>query len=218
MPMNTPFRFMTRLNLVELLGMKAKNIAELHEGLKRVPGASVYYHTHRFIQQHHYLSPEPPNDFSFWVTHALGAAALGERLACIDTIKFKKIKDLRMCFLGILENALLPTAQKNGDCHEGEEFHFMSCRTFILPTSHEACNLKEFRDIIEIISIDSIYFHFFESRMRLEKGENDFSHWFATIGKEALAREIACLDPYTMTLDNLRKTIVKKVSRYAEDS
>ncbi len=78
--MTKPFQFYSRLNLVELLGVKAKNVKELLDGIKEVPGTSIYYHTHRFLQQHHYLSPEPPNDFAFWITNSIGLDALGERM------------------------------------------------------------------------------------------------------------------------------------------
>jgi hypothetical protein len=215
--MTKPFHFLTRLNLVELLGRQAKNAEELFAGLQQVPGSSVYYHTHRFIQQHHYLSPEPPNDFAFWVTNALGRDALGEQLASVDTVKFRSITALRMAFLDILEKSLGDRSARNGDCQEGEEFHFMSCRTFIFPTPHEARNLKEFREIIQKVSIDSIYYHVFEARLRLEKGENDFSNWFEEIGENELAREISRFDPYTVTLEGLRKIIVQRVSHYVRD-
>jgi len=208
---------MTRLNLVELLGRRAKNARELLAGLQEIPGSSIYYHTHRFIQQHHYLSPEPPNDFAFWVTNALGQDALGERLASVDTVKFRSIGSLRAAFLDILRSALAERNGRNGDCQEGEEFHFMSCRTFILPTAYEAHSLDEFREIVQKVSIDSIYYHVFEARLRLEKGDNDFSDWFEDLGETELARDISRLDPYTVTLEGLRNMIVQKVSQYVED-
>ena len=216
--MSTTFRFLTRLNLVELLGRRAKNIPELLEGLRLVPGTSIYYHTHRFLQQHHYLSPEPPNDFAFWVTNALGLDTLGERLASVDTVSFHTIRDLRTRYLEILESYSQGLSARNGDCPEGQEFHFMSCRTFILPTPYEARNLKEFRNILEKVSVNSIYFHIFEARLRLEKGENDFSNWLEDIGETQLAREISRLDPYTITLDGLRRDLIQRVSRYVESS
>lgn len=215
--MAAPFRFMTRLNLVELLGRRAENTRELLTGLEEVPGSSIYYHTHRFIQQHHYLSPEPPNDFAFWVTHALGRDALGERLASVDTVQFRKIGSLRTAFLDILRSDLAAKNGRDRDCQPGEEFHFMSCRTFILPTPYEAHSLKEFREIVRKISIDSIYFHVFEARLRLEKGDNDFSDWFEEMGENKLAREFSRLDPYTITLEALRELIIKKVTEYAQD-
>jgi hypothetical protein len=211
------FRFYTRLNLVELLGRQAKNVAELLQGVRQVPGSSIYYHTHRFLQQHHYLSPEPPNDFAFWVTNSLGLDRLGERLASVDTVKFRSIRSLREKLIETLESYVREQNSRNTDCQEGEEFHFMSCRTFILPTSYEAQNLKEFRDILERVSINSIYFHIFEARLRLEKGENDFSNWLEEIGQKKLAREISRLDPYTITLEGLRKNLIRRVSQYVKD-
>ncbi len=214
--MANTFLFATRLNLVELLGIRAKNIPELLEGLRSVPGTSIYYHTHRFLQQHHYLSPEPPNDFAFWVTNTLVLDDLGERLASVDTVSFSTIRDLRTRYIEIFEAYSQDQQARNGDCPDGQEFHFMSCRTFILPTPYEAHNLEEFRDILKKISINSIYFHIFEARLRLERGSNDFSNWLADMGQPQLASEISRLDPYTMTLEGLRKELVQKVSRYVE--
>jgi len=94
------------------------------------------------------------------------------------------------------------------DCPEGYEFQFMSCRTFILPTPYVANNLDEFRSIISEISIDSLYFHCFEARLRLERDENDFSRWLKDRGEVELAREISKLDPYSYTLEGLRKKII----------
>jgi len=215
--MEKPFRFYTRLNLIELLGKLAKNVAGLLEGLKQVPGSSIYYHTHRFLQQHHYLSPEPPNDFAFWVTNSLSLDRLGERLASIDTVKFRSIRSLREKFIEILEVYERENDSRSTDCQEGEEFHFMSCRTFILPTPYEARDLKEFREILQKVSINSIYFHIFEARLRLERGENDFSNWLEEIGEKKLARDISRLDPYTITLEGLRKNLIRRVGQYVKD-
>jgi len=142
--MQPTFEFYTRLNLPLLLGRKARSIPELLEGLKAAPGASVYYHTHRFLQQHHYLSPEPPNDFAFWVTGSLGLDALGERLASVDTIKFRTIFALRDKFVEILEAYTREAKSPSSQCPEGEEFHFLSCRTFILPVRRSARDLAGF--------------------------------------------------------------------------
>jgi len=215
--MEKTFHFHTRLNLVELLGRQAKNIGELLEGIRQIPGSSIYYHTHRFLQQHLYLSPEPPNDFAFWVTNSLGLDAAGEMLACIDTVKFRSIQALREKFVDVLETFIGEHNTRNTDCPEGEEFHFMSCQTFILPTAYEARDLKKFLEILPRITIDSLYFHIFEARLRLTRGENDFSNWFEEIGEKKLAREISRLDPYTMTLEGLRKAIIQRVSQHVKD-
>ena len=90
-----PFTFYTRLHLSELTGIRANNIAVLLENIKKVSGSCIYHHTHRFLQQHQYLSPEPPNDFAYWVTEVLGENELGEKLASIDTVQFTTIRQLR---------------------------------------------------------------------------------------------------------------------------
>lgn len=194
--------------------MRAKNVRELLDGIKKVPGTSIYYHTHRFLQQHHYLSPEPPNDFAFWITSSLGLDALGERIASIDTVKFRKIRELREKFIEILEDYINRENFKNVECPEGEDFHFASCRTFIFKTPFIAETPEEFIKIVEKISINSIYYHIFESRLRLEKGENDFSEWFESIGLKEIALEFSRFDPYTITLEGLRKKIIETVKRY----
>jgi len=60
----TPFIFKTRLYLTALTGLKARNLAKLLTHLKKLPGSVIYYHTHRFLQQHEFLSSEPPNAFA----------------------------------------------------------------------------------------------------------------------------------------------------------
>jgi hypothetical protein len=215
--MGPEFDFYTRLNLPLLLGVKARTVPELLEGLRAAPGASIYYHTHRFLQQHHYLSPEPPNDFAFWVTASLGLDALGERLASIDTVRFRTITALQQRFLEVLEAHLRESKSPSPVSPEGEEFHFLSCRTFILPTRLRARDLGEFLAVLRTVSINSIYFHMFEARLRLERGENDFSNWFEGLGHKDLAAEVARLDPYTMTLEGLRKTLIQKVERHVQD-
>ena len=73
-----PFRLHTRLHLSELTGLKAATLNELLELIKTVSGSCIYQHTHRFLQQHQYLSPEPPNDFAYWVSTVLGEDRLAE--------------------------------------------------------------------------------------------------------------------------------------------
>jgi septum formation topological specificity factor MinE len=210
------FKFKTRHHLIELLGRKAKSLRELLYGIKEVPASCIYYHTHKFLQQHHYLSPEPPNDFAFWIRNALSLDELGERLASVDTIKFHKIHELRDEFIKIIKG-YLKTAKNNMHCQEGEEFHFMACRTFIIPTPYAANTLEEFIEILNKISIYSLYFHVFEARLRLERDENDFSNWFEAQGYQTLSEEISKLDPYTMTLEGLRNKIIQMVAKHVHD-
>jgi len=210
-----PFKFHTRLHLTELTGLRAINLTQLVGLIKEVPGACIYHHTHRFLQQHQYLSPEPPNDFAYWVTEILGEDELGERLSSIDTINYSTIRSLRDKIIETIEVYLKdnPIA-KMKFAREGEEFYFIKSVSFVLPTDYTVNDLKEFVDILKKVTIDSIYFHIFESRLRLEKNDNDFSNWIAnSIGNKGLAEKISKFDPYTHTLEGLRSRLVGMVEK-----
>ena len=211
-----PFRFYTRLHLSELTGLRATTLGQLLDLIKEVSDSSIYHHTHRFLQEHQYLSPEPPNDFAYWVTELLGEDELGEKLASIDTVQYSTIRSLRDKIAETIEDYL--KNKKNNAlaklkfAREGEEFHFVKSVSFILPTSYVVYNLKEFVDILRKVTIDSIYFHVFEARLRLERNNSDFSNWIEnSIGDKELAYEIARLDPYTHTLEGLRSALINMI-------
>jgi len=214
-----PFRFYTRMHLSELTGLRASNLSQLLSVIKQVTGSCIYHHTHRFLQQHQYLSPEPPNDFAYWVSKVLGEDELGEKLASIDTIQFSTVRSLRDKIIATIEDYLKNNmSAKLKFAGEGEEFHFMKSVSFVLPTNYIAYDLREFIDIVKNITVDSIYFHIFESRLRLEKKTNDFSNWIETsIGDKELSDKISRLDPYIHTLEDLRKTIIRIVEQKLRD-
>jgi len=214
--MNEGFNFHTQYHLVELLGRKARNPGELLNGIKTVPASCIYYHTHRFLQQHHYLSPEPPNDFAFWLMEILHLSSLGEEFLSVDTVSYCDLEKLRRDFVDILEDYISKDG-KNVDCIPGFEFHFLACKTLVLPLPYTAHNLSEFAQMLSKVSIRSLYFHMFEARMRLDVPDNDFSQWLKGMGEDQLAQEISKLDPYNITLESLRRKMIGMVERYAHD-
>jgi uncharacterized protein DUF5752 len=210
-PAKDPFRFVTQTSLVELTGLRARDLYELLEHLKNVAGSVLYYHTHHFLKQHQFLSPEPPNDFAYWVTNVLQEDRLGEQLAAIDTVRFISLKSLREALVGTIDR-YLAKGRSARVAPEGDEFHFMKARSFVLETPYTARTLEEFAEAIQKISVNSLYHHIFEARLRLERGTNDFSKWLETeLGETALAKTIARLDPYTVTLESLRQKILRLV-------
>ena len=206
-----PFKFYTRLHLSELTGLRATTLGQFLGLIKTVSGSCIYHHTHRFLQQHQYLSPEPPNDFAYWVADVLGEDELGERLASIDTMQYSTIRALREKIVVTIEDYLKnnPLA-KLKFARAGEEFHFIKSVSFVIPTNYVVYDLEGFIEVLKKITIDSIYFHIFEARLRLERQTNDFSNWIETsIGNRELADQISRLDPYTRTLEDLRRTIIR---------
>ncbi|MBI4331082.1 MAG: mechanosensitive ion channel [Chloroflexi bacterium] len=208
-----PFRFYTRTHLTELTGQKAGNLREMIDILKQAPDTMVYYHTHHFLEEHHFLSPEPANDFALWVSDALGDEVLGERLAAVDTFEFASLGVLRERLTSIMEESV---ARGNGQraVLEGREFYFMKSMSFVLPTPYMAHDLREFIEALRKLSVSSLYFHIFESRLRLGRGLNDFSVWLRdSMDEEELAEKVARLDPYTYTLEGLRSTLIQLIEK-----
>jgi len=209
------FCFNTKVDQTMLLGTKAKNIPELLNGIRSAPDASIYFHTHKFLQQHHYLSPEPLNDFGYWVTNILNESRLGERLSSIDIIQFDRISSLRKRFIEIIDG-YLQSVYRSVDAPSGEEVYFMSAQTFVFATPYAAHDLGEFREILSKVSIHSLYYHVFDAALRREQGENDFSVWFRKMDEVSLADGVRRLDPYTYTLEGLRQKLIQLVAQYGQ--
>ncbi|MFH1478791.1 MAG: DUF5752 family protein [Candidatus Omnitrophota bacterium] len=207
------FRFCTRLHLKVLTGLKANNIQELLNILKRVPGSSIYYHTHHYLQQHEYLSPEPPNDFAHWITNSLNDKVLGEKIASIDTIEHSSIRSLREDIINIIKAYIREHKEIIRRFVSPEEaFHFMKCVSFVIPTPYIAKDLESFAGILGKVTLDSLYFHLFEARLRLNKGGNDFSWWLeSSLLEGELADKLRSLDPYTYAMEDLRRKIIDLV-------
>lgn len=208
-----PFRFQSRTYIKELTGWKAKDLRELVEILKRAPDSVIYYHTHHFLEEHHYLIPEPSNDFAVWVNDVLGEEVLGERLASVNTFEFPNLRALRDRIAIIIEEHLA----KGGNSREamlGREFCFMKSVSVVIPTPYVAHDLREFVEALRKISLGSLYFHVFESRLRLGRGLNDFTIWLQDSLEEGeLGEEIARLDPYTYTLEGLRSAFIQLIEK-----
>jgi hypothetical protein len=208
-----PFEFESRLNLTLLTGRKASDLAQLVENLKTVPGSVIYFHTHHFLVQHQYLSPEPPNDFAYWVSNNLLEQRLGEELASVDILRFHTIHELREELIRVIESYL----ERNPEVRvapPGMEFYFKRSVSFIIKTGQVAHNLQEFRAALDHISLSSISYHMFDARLRAERGDNDFSAWIETaVGQKELAASLRRLDPYTHTEDGLRRAIAGTIDK-----
>jgi hypothetical protein len=208
-----PFEFHSRLNLTLLTGRRARDLAELLENLRTVPGSVIYHHTHHLLIQHQFLSPEPPNDFAYWVSNTLLEEQLGEKLAAIDMLRFGTIRELREELVKVIQNHLERSADVRA-APPGMEFFFMRSVSFVLKTKLRAHDLKEFCAALQHASLSSISHHMFDARLRLESGDNDFSRWIENaLGESELAAKLRSLDPYTHTEEGLRGAMIATINR-----
>jgi len=209
-----PFIFYSRLHLKELTGLRADTVSELLEHIKSVPGSCIYHHTHHFLQQHQFSVPMASNDFAYWVSEVLGDDLLGEQLSSVDTVQSGSIRELREQFIDIIERQIEahPTIT-NLRAPEGESFYFMKSKSFIFPTDLRATSLRKFVTCLRRVSLTTIYYHIFESRLRFENPTNDFSNWLQSqLGEKELAEKISLLEPYTYSLEGLRRKLVSLCS------
>lgn len=208
-----PFRFYTRLHIKELTGLKANNLSELVNILKEVPDSVVYYHTHNFIEEYQYLIPQPANEFALWVGDVIGDEILAEKLSNIDTFEFPSIGELRERIIAVINDGLSTRGDRRV-AFEGREFHFVKSVSMVFSTPYIAHDLREFVEALRKVSINSLYFHIFESRLRLHRGINDFSIWLQdSLDERELADKIAALDPYNHTIEDLRSIIIQLIEK-----
>ncbi len=208
-----PFRFYSRSHMKELTGLKARNLRELADTLKIVPDSVIYFHTHHFLEEHHYLTPQPANDLAMWVDEALGDEVLAERLASVDTFQFSSLQALRDRHISIIEEYIAQSGSLR-EAMRGGEFHFVKSVSVIIPAPYEASDIREFIESLRKLSPGSLYFHVFESRLRLGRGLNDFSAWLAdSLDEHELAQKVARLDPYAHSLEGLRSSLIQLIEK-----
>lgn len=204
-----PFIFQTERRMVMLTGKSARNLGELLEHIREVSGSSIFFHTHHQYLSHHFEKPVYHNDFAAWASQALLEEALSEKLVAIDILSFGSIRDLRDAIDRTIETYLDEIGGRRQDCLPGQEFHFCESKSFIMPSGLVARNIPDFFSKLRNVANTSLYFHFFESRLRLERPTNDFSAWLSYRGEKELAQAIDKLNPYRMTMEELREEILK---------
>ncbi len=206
--MPRPFVFMTSIHAVQLTGLRASNLAELHAGLSGADDACVYHHTHRFLRTLHFLPDAPNSDFALWVGENLREDLLAERLASLDLRDFESMGELKAVLLSMLEKARQDDERWKRRVPPGLEFHFCRSTSLVLSTGREAAGLEDFIAGLGEVDAGCLYYHLVEAPLRRHEDEwrgNDFSEWLAKeMGLEEEARKMAELDPYLQDLEALR--------------
>jgi hypothetical protein len=204
-----PFVFNTERRIVLLTGLRARNLEQLLACLREVPGSSIFYHTHHMYLSHHFETPVFSSDFALWVSEALQKEVLAEKLAAVDLLSFTSIRQLREAIIATIERSAGENGGMLRECPPGDEFHFCRSKSFMMRTGLVAHDPKEFFEVLPGVSNASLFYHFFEARLRLGRLSNDFSQWLEWRGEPGLAAAIDKMDPYAVTLDELRDDIVK---------
>ncbi len=212
----SPFFFNSAAHLLRVTRERAANLEELLDALRTCPNDSIFQHTFRTLQEHHFIREGFSNDFAHWAFAACNEVALAERLAAIDVREFISISDVRDRLVTIVED-YLNRNPRSRDRSALEPFYFCASDTVVIPTPLVARTLCEFIDCLKKVSLHSIHYHFLEARLRLRLNSNDFSLWLADeLDLKQAAEQLNEIDIYTSTLHEVRDRIVHIVEGAAQ--
>ena len=106
---------------------------------------------------------------------------------------------------------------------ESSVFEIKDCALLAIATGSRAVNLKELRDILSTISLDSVYYHFWGGLLqpRFEEREynNDFAAWaWHGLHDGVLAERLAVVDPTEFKdLENLRQELLEIIEERMDE-
>jgi hypothetical protein len=208
-----PFYFNTSAHLLRITRHKANTLAELRDALRECPEDSIFQHSFRTLQEHHFIREGFSNDFAHWALSACNEPSLAERLASVDVREFTSVAELRERFVQIVEQYL----ERNpavGSRRAEDTFYFCASDIVVMPTNFVANTMQEFGEGLRSVSLHSIHHHFIEARLRLKLMSNDFSQWLhEDVGLTDTARNLNRIDIYTVTLEDVRRQMVRIVER-----
>ncbi len=204
-----PFEFKLCVSIFKSSGKTASTLRELRDAIAEVSEEAIVHHTYQYLRRGHMI--EYTNDFAQWAGENLEERALAEHLSGIDPYDFKEVEALRRKLLDRIDDYLERFPEPR-PAMPGDEFFFNETVTFIFPAGVRARNLAEFFAAIKFIDEGCIYYHFYESRIRLGKGSDDFSKWFEEVLHEKnLADKVRIIDPMMYTIEQIRGFIAAAV-------
>ena len=133
-----PFYFKTSEHLLRIGRERAGTLPELLDALRQCPDDSIFQHTFRTLQEHHFIRQGFSNDFAHWSLFACHEPILAEQLASVDVREFTSIEGLRRQMVEMTDE-FLKERPRAGSRTAHEPFYFapptsLFCRRRLLPT------------------------------------------------------------------------------------
>jgi hypothetical protein len=213
-----PFRFVSCMELREILGKRAMDEQRLLEIIEEAPADSIYYHTHSYYLRHPYTQGMFPNDFATWAALHAQDRVLGERLGVLDPFEFNDIEQLRSEMLSVIGDHLshLGTIPRST---AGKPFEFVRSHVIDVDLGIEAWTLREFRDLLTCVEVGAIYNHICEARMRKRRLVGDFVRWLSAeegLGLPDLASQVVKVGHLGLSLEGMREQMMRLCDRALE--
>lgn len=203
------FEFKQCVSILKSTGKKASSLRELRDVLSAISEDSIFHHTYQYFLKGHIL--EYTNDFAHWAGESLEERALSEHLSSIDPYDFSSIAELRKRLLKAIDD-YLDMFPEPRVAMAGDEFYFNQTMTLTFPAGVRVRNLAEFLIAIKYIDAGCIYYHFYEARVRLGSGVDDFSAWIQNVLlKKEIADRVRTIDPFMHSVEGIREHIIEVV-------
>jgi hypothetical protein len=210
-PPQKAFYFNTSAHLLRITREKSDSLAEFLQALRECSEDSIFQHSFRTLQEHHFIREGFSNDFAQWAQSACDEPGLAKELAGVDVREFTSLAELRERIIQVVDG-FLQREPARGTRTARRTFYFCASDIVVLPTSFVARTREQFVEGLKGVSLHSIHHHFIEARLRLKLMSNDFSHWLQEeLGLNDLAHQLNRIDIYTSTLEDVRQQIIQIV-------
>ncbi len=207
-----PFWFNECFLIPMPVGRSAVNLRELMHAIRELGNGVLFYHFFQSRLITNVPKIEYPNEFSSWAATALQDVKLSEKLSSFDPFAYNDLAQVRQAVCDLLEEYLwdLPTVPW---ARPGLEFHFCEASTVVMTSEIAAVTLREFCSGLRQVGLDSVYYHFFESRWRLTSRQgDDFSFWIETnFDFPELVEAIRSIDIYFYSLKEIREKLLELI-------
>jgi hypothetical protein len=211
---NSPFHFVVASYLTRICKERAWTLAELAQAIANVSEASIFYHTFQSLESHHYTSFS--NDFAQWTMASCNEPVIAEQLAGVDLRDITSVEELRT-FLVETVGKYLKSNPQIADRPAYEPFYFCEASEVVLPLQKEAYTLAELADGIRHMGMQTLHYHFINSRLRVPLRINDFSNWIETsLDLPVLGTTLNQIDIYMNTLEGVREEILGRIEQWPQ--
>jgi len=186
--------------------VRAQNLKELMDQLATIHPESIYYHFWANKLRPDFEKPEYNNDFATWAYKNLHNNKLAESLSLINPGMFSNIEELRSKLVEVIESTLQQDPSIVSS-KESEQFQFTRADMILFNSEFSVSKPEELTQLIPILPLGSIYFHFIESK----NGSEDINTFVSNAGDiySELSVQLSTLDPYFFTLTELQSRASK---------
>lgn len=196
-------------------GVRARSLIELRDRLVSIHPNSIYFHFWGGRLRTSFEHREYHNDFSSWVNRHLHDEILAERLELINPKEYSNMELLRAELIELIDDRLdereiIPWVRTE------EQFHFLQSKIIVFQTQHTLMHPRDLTLIVPHLTPSSLFYHFIDAARRTPHHSDDFTAWLMNYEEEhrELIREIQKIDPYLISLADLKDKFEQVIERY----